>query len=29
VTDDGKQELARISNEWMLIAGPVSQLLQK
>ncbi|CAG9620640.1 PadR family transcriptional regulator [Sutcliffiella rhizosphaerae] len=29
LTDSGKAELERISNEWMLIAGPVSQLLQR
>ncbi|WP_078382432.1 PadR family transcriptional regulator [Sutcliffiella halmapala] len=29
LTDDGKTELDRIANEWLLIAGPVSKLLQR
>ncbi|UAL47642.1 PadR family transcriptional regulator [Sutcliffiella horikoshii] len=29
LTDSGREELERISSEWMLIASPVSQLLQR
>lgn len=29
LTDSGKEELDRIANEWMLIAGPVNKLLQR
>ncbi len=29
LTDSGKEELDRIAGEWMLIAGPVSILLER